>query len=170
VAYCSKNFLGKDAPNDTLLMTQDAFDKRQKMLEKYHDAAQLKMAVSKLSLEKLDSEIEDSKWSQWYDHFHRIVLTQSDYRDPVFHVRTGLHFNMQATGLTLLIGVMVVPGLRRWWVVLPACGWVLLGVAEIISTLQKLDNKWLTLFEQINYLSKAAYSTEVTGKRSASMS
>ena len=146
-----KTFLGTNAPKDTQLMSPETFDLRRQMLEQFPNI-QEPMALSELGLEKLNLEIEDGRWERWYDHYHRIVLLSAN-RDFLFHVRTGFNFSMEAAGLYVVIGSLLVPAVRHWWALIPASGWVLLGVAEVYAQLRNFSNKWSTLSDQIEYLS-----------------
>ncbi len=116
-------------------------------------------ALADLQKEKLASEINDGKWQMWYDHYHRIVLERYG-RDFTFYIRTGLSFNLETTGLYVLGSALFVPGVRHWWCLSLAAVWVFIGIAEVLYTVRRYPNKWSTLFEQIDYLSKARTEPE----------
>jgi hypothetical protein len=99
----------------------------------------------------------------WYDHYHQIVL-QPREQDFVWHVQNGLNFNLETTAVYVLIGALVVPSVRHWWCIVPACMWLLLLVAEVYTALQQLSNKWLTLSAQVKYLSGVSRSGETPEK------
>jgi hypothetical protein len=158
---------GKDAPDDTLLVSEQAFNARREIINSVPvELAQIgplasyqQQALADLAQEKLASEINDGKWRDWYDHYHRIVL-QRYGRDFVFHIRTGLNFNLEAAGLYVLVSAIFVPGIRHWWSLLPAIVWVLMGIAEVLYTVRRFPDRWSTLFEQIDYLSKGQLDGE----------
>lgn len=81
-------------------------------------------------------------------------------RDFDFHIRSGLNFNLEVTGLYVLLSSFIVPGIRHWWSLIPACIWVFLGIAEVVHALRRYGDKWSTLFQQIDYLSKALPEAE----------
>jgi len=146
-----KNRLGAQAPNDSRLMSQEIFDVRQKTLDHLPEVQRLS-ALADLATERMNAVIDDANWERLYDHYHQIVL-QPDDRDFVWHVRNGLNFNLQVVSLYVLISALVVPGVRRWWCILPACMWVLDLIAELFWGVRRFLDKWSTLSEQIRYLS-----------------
>jgi hypothetical protein len=105
----------------------------------------------------MNTDMDDWKWADWYDHYHQVVL-QLRNPDPAVHVQRGLHFNLEATALYVLISAAIVPSLRHWWCILPSCVWVLLLVAQEYSAVARFANKWSTLFAQIEYLDGAGAS------------
>jgi hypothetical protein len=146
-----KNRLGAQAPNDTFLMSQETFDLRQELLGHLPEE-QRSPALLDLTMERMNTVMDDANWARLYDHYHQIVL-QPDDRDFVWHVRSGLNFNLQAASLYVLISALVVPSVRRWWCLLPASLWVLDLVGELFMSVRQYFDKWSTLSEQIQYLS-----------------
>ena len=132
--------LGAQAPNDTRLMSQEALDHRRRMVDLLPED-QRSIALADLNLERINAEIDDDSWAQWYDHYHRIVL-QPDDRDFVSHVRTGLNLNLETAAVYVLLSAAVVPSVRHWWCILPACMWVLILVAEVFSAWKRFTDKW----------------------------
>jgi hypothetical protein len=145
-----KNRLGATAPDDTQLISQQILDLRRKMLEHLPEEQRAAVLID-LNREKLKAEVDDGEWSRWYDHYHQIVL-QPELRDFVSHVQTGLNLNLETAALFVLVSATVVPGLRHWWCILPACMWVLMLVAEVFSAWRRFTDRWLTLSDQIKYL------------------
>lgn len=151
-----KKFLGTEAPRDSELMSQELFDLRQRIFSEYRDQQQAATELLALQQEKFNSEVDDSRWQQWYEHFHKVVLSEPPAHQLAFHVQTGLSFNLEATGLYLLVSAIVVPAVRHWWFIIPAFVWLLYGFAEVYDNLRKYIDKWSTLPAQINYLSQVA--------------
>jgi hypothetical protein len=145
-----KNHLGAQAPNDSHLMSQELFNLRRTMVEQLPTQDRFS-ALASLNLEKINTEKDDSEWANWYDHYHQIVL-QPDSRDFVWHVRNGLNFNLQVSSLYVLMSATIVPGVRHWWCILPACLWLLMLVAEGFWEWKRFTDRWLTLSEQIKHL------------------
>ncbi|HKW16836.1 MAG TPA: hypothetical protein VJO35_04950 [Terriglobales bacterium] len=137
-------------------MSQEVYEQRKKMISTSLPLLppMLTTAMAELNLEKLNSEIEDGRWREWYEHFHQLVLFRSE-RDAFYHVRIGLNSNMEAAGLYVLVSALLIPAIRHWWCIVPACGWAILFLAETYSGFSNYGNRWSTMFEQINYLSKA---------------
>jgi hypothetical protein len=135
------------APNDTLPMAQWLYEARLREIE-FLPEAQRGPAVTELKLAKLKSEREDGEWARWYDHYHRLVLQPSDH-DVLFHVQRGLHFNLQAAGVYVLLAALIVPRVRHWWCLLPACLWVAILFAEERYGFQQWSIRWSTLDKQI---------------------
>jgi hypothetical protein len=153
-----KRALGPDAPEDTLLITDEAFQERKQILDNWvalMGSAAQQQELSKLQQEKLASEINDGKWRQWYEHYHRVVIEKYG-QDFTFYIRTGLNFNLEAAGVYVLLSAIFVPSVRQWWALVSASIWVFMGIAEVFHTLQRYPNRWSTLFQQIDYLSNAA--------------
>jgi hypothetical protein len=109
-------------------MSQALYDLRLQQLDSMPEG-QRPVALAALNLERIQNEMDDSKWAQWYGHYHRILYQPND-PDPASHVGRGLAFNLETTALYVLISAAVVPNLRRWWCILPSCLWVLLLVAQ----------------------------------------
>jgi hypothetical protein len=147
-----KNHLQAQAPKDTQLISQRLYDMRKRVEVDSLPETQRPLALLKLEGAKLDSEIDDRNWADWYDHFHQIVLVDQKKRDFQWHVHQGLLFNLEATGLYVLISVLFVPSIRHWWCIFPACMWVLILIAGEYSGLTNLMNKWSTLSRQTKYL------------------
>lgn len=147
-----KLHLGKDAPNDTMLISADLFALREQMLnalpQRERDAALLELRG-----EKINAEIDDGKWAQWYDHFHQLAI-QSSERDWHYNVARGLSFNFEATGLYVLISAYWVPSLRHWWLMVPAAVWVFILISQQYGDVKRYTEKWSTLYAQITYLSE----------------
>ncbi len=104
--------------------------------------------------------MDDGDWARWYDHYHQIVL-QPGSHDFVSYVRTGLNFNLETAALYVLVGAALVPSVRHWWCILPACVWLLILVAEVFSAWTRFTDKWSTLSEQIKYLAGEGRGTGV---------
>jgi hypothetical protein len=146
-----KNHLQTQAPKDTQLMSQDLFIMMRAAVNNLPEA-QRPGALVKLEGDKLDTEINDHSWADWYDHFHKIVLLDQEKRDFQWHVYQGLGFNLEAAALYVLISALFVPSVRHWWCILPACMWVLVLFAREYTGVHKVLNKWLSLSDQIKYL------------------
>lgn len=146
-----RNRIGTQAPNNTPFIWQALYDLRCRQVNLI-PAEEQPAALAALNQEKIQSDMNDSEWELWYDHYHRIVL-QPNNPDPVLYVRRGLNFNLETTALYVLISAAVVPSLREWWCILPTCLWVALLVAEEYSSVKRFMDKWSTLSDQIRYLS-----------------
>ncbi len=144
--------LGGHAPNDSQLFTKWFYDTKLQEIELFPEANR-PLARTQLELAKLANQREDGEWARWYHYYHTLVLQPAD-RDVLFHVQRGLHFNLQAAAVYLLVSAAIVPGIRRWWCVLPAFFWVGLLLIEEIVGLQQWANKWSTLDKQITYLTE----------------
>lgn len=147
-----KERLGVNAPSDSLLMTERAFEQR-KVLLNLLPTAQLPNALNDLNLEKLKTEIEDGKWAEWYEHYHQVVF-EPDERDVTRQIKSGLNLNLEAAGLYTLMGAAVVPEVRHWWCIALASLWVVALIWEDIGEVRSGMNKWTTLTAQIRYLSR----------------
>jgi len=108
---------------------------------------------------KLKNQREDGEWARWYEYYHALVLRPAD-RDVLFHVQRGLHFNLQTAAVYLLLSTPIVPGIRRWWCILPAFLWAGFLVVEEFAGLQQWANKWSTLDKQITYLMELGRSMQ----------
>lgn len=145
-----KRRLGDQAPGDTSLMPDNIFEGRRKLIERLPTIEQ-PAALYSLNSEKLQAEMNDLRWQQWYEHYHRIVLKPED-KDMIFHVHSGFNFNMETAALYYLFASVYVPALRHWWCTLPACAWVVLLIVEQYASVQHFTNEWSTLSAQIRYL------------------
>jgi hypothetical protein len=146
-----KNHLGAEAPNDTLLMSEDLLKLRRQQVDNLPEPERPR-AHAQLDSEKIATEIDDMNWERWYDHFHQIVISDQRKRDFQWHVHQGLMFNLETTGLYLFVSALFVPSVRHWWCVLPAGMWVLVLIAVQYSNLKNYRDKWSTLSEQTKYL------------------
>jgi len=144
-----KRHLGSQSPADSMLMTAEVFKMRMEMA-KYLPHHEQAAAVANLNLEKLNLEINDSQWSQWYDYYHEKVL-QPEETDVLSHVRWGLNINLDTAALFILIGSYYIPNLRHWWVFVPTIVWLCLLAAEEYSILKKYTDPWSTLSAQAQF-------------------
>jgi hypothetical protein len=147
-----KNYLGPDAPDDTWPMRKDLYDFRVQQISVQPPAQQVG-ALAALNLEKLKTERDDTDWARWYDQYHRTVLKPED-TDMVFHFQRGLNFNLETAAIYLLVSMIIVPQLRHWWTILPACFWTVSLMLEEVYSFRQMTNKWSTLNTQITYLSE----------------
>lgn len=143
-----KKHLGSGSPPDTAPMRQSIYDTTLKLIDMM---PQEKQALERLKLEqeKLQSESDDLKWSEWYIHYHKIVLTRQDFAS---HIHAGLSFNLAAASVYVLICATFMPQLRHWWCLWPAVLWILIVAAENHNAFKKLTDEWSTLDDQIKYL------------------
>jgi hypothetical protein len=116
--------------------------------------AQQANAMVELNREKLEAEMDDLVWAEWYDHYHHRVLTSRDGWDVQRHVLHGLNFNLETTAVYALLSTPFVPGLRHWWCIFPAVFWTFLLFAEQYAGLGRVKDPWSTLTQQIEYLSE----------------
>lgn len=149
-----KQDLGARAPEEIPFISQLAYDQRLKFTE-FLPEDHRAQATADANLEKLKSDVNDSAWEQWYNHYHHIILQPKD-RAFEWHIQNGFNFNLEATSVYVLISTAIVPGIRHWWCILPASIWVLLLTAEIYTVSARLWNRWSTLGDQIVYLSERA--------------
>jgi hypothetical protein len=144
------NHLGAKVPKDSHPIAADIFETRREMVD-YLPKDQQAAAHYALKSERLNAEMDDLQWEQWYDHYHEIVLKPAD-RDVFQHVRWGLNLNLETAALCVLLSAPVVPRLRHWWCILPACLWLSILLAEEYSGWKQYTNRWSTLSAQIKYL------------------
>jgi hypothetical protein len=145
--------LGAQTPNDTTPLAEGIFNIRLETINLMPDAER-PAAVANLNREKFATEVDDANWAQWYDHYHRIVLTGRDKWDVQRHVMHGLSFNLETAALYTLTSALFVPSLRHWWCMLPASMWVLILVAQQFDSVHRFRDQWTTITEQIEYLSE----------------
>ncbi len=143
--------LGDQAPNDTRLITDHILDQHKQVIELLPENQRAE-PLANLILAKSNAELDDMRWEQWYAQYHQQVTLQSGYQDFAWHVRSGLNYNLQAASVYVLVAAVFVPSLRHWWWILPACFWVVLMVAEALSGVRNLMDKWSSLSVQIQYL------------------
>jgi hypothetical protein len=144
--------LGAQSPKDTLPMSRQAYEWQIKMIE-LKAAEERVGAIASLEIERIDSYQQDAKWEQWYGHYQTIVLQRGSNDDFQSYVQTGLRINLQAAAVCVLISAVFVPKVRLWWCMLLSCFWLLSLLAEVYWGLKRYADKWLTLFDQIKYLS-----------------
>jgi hypothetical protein len=146
-----QRYLGAKAPKDTRLMSAQLLALKRKQIESLPEETRPEEVV-KLDMEKLDREMDDNSWEQWYAHYHSVVLFDYQKREADWWVRRGLNFNMETAALYTLVSAFVVRGLRHWWIILPACMWLLLLIAEQYASVSEVYNRWSSLSRQIHYL------------------
>lgn len=149
-----KKDLGDRAPEEKPFISQWLYEQRLRFVESLPSALR-PQAIIELSAEKLSSDVSDSTWEQWYDYYHQVILLP-DERPFEWHVQNGFNFNLQVTSLYVLISAFIIPAVRHWWCIVPACLWVLFLLAEIYSGWTRFTNRWSTLNEQIRFLSRRA--------------
>jgi hypothetical protein len=146
-----KNHLGKQAPNDSQLVSPEILALMRSSIDNLPESER-SGAFGQMERDKIQAEIDDGRWAQWYDHFHQIVISDRHNRDFQWHVQQGLVFNLQTTAVYILISALFVPSVRHWWCILPACMWTLLLFAREYSGVTNYLNVWSTLSEQTRYL------------------
>jgi len=150
--------LGVQAPNDTTLVSDALYNLRQEQL-KFLPEADRGVAQINLDRERLDTQMEDSKWAQWYDHYHRRVLTARSEWDFQRYVQHGLVFNLETAAVYTILSATVVPAVRHWWIIVPASIWTVLLAAKQYSDVSDFRDPWATLAKQIEYLYKSNSDT-----------
>jgi hypothetical protein len=147
-----REVIGPAAPDDTQLITQELYGLRVKQTELLPES-QRPDALVALIQERIQSVMNDDRWRHWYDHYHQIIVLQADHSFESY-VRMGLNSNLQAGALYILIAATLVPEIRRWPYILPACLWVAIFAGEFYEALTRYANRWSTLQEQLAYLSE----------------
>lgn len=147
-----QKYLGPHAPSDMIFINQAWYDVRVKQIGLLPEAER-PLAMFKLTQEKFDSDLNDAEWARWYDQYHAIVLRPAEH-DVVLHVQRGLAFNLEAAALYALVSCFIVPAIRHWWCILPACIWALSLVAHEWWSAKRATDKWLTLSDQTTYLTE----------------
>jgi hypothetical protein len=147
-----KKQLGAQVPNDTRLINDDFFNQRREIIN-LQPEPQRAAAIHALSQEKLLTEIDDGAWQQWYDHYHRIVLSDPE-RDFQWYVGHGLAYNLETTAVYVVLSAFVVPAVRHWWSLGPAIFWVLILFSQEYTGMRRYFDPWSTLSEQIGYLDR----------------
>jgi hypothetical protein len=148
--------LGRHAPNDTQLFTKWFYDSKLQEIE-FLPEANRPLEITKLEIAKLENQRQDGEWARWYRYYHNLILQPPD-RDFLFHVQKGLNFNLQTAAVYVLVSSAIVPGIRRWWCILPALLWTLLLLAEEYWSLRSWADSWSTLDKQITYLTELGRS------------
>ena len=157
-----KQRLGADAPRDTIVMWEELYKQRCALVN-FQPEQERPAVLMALNSEKFNAEMDDAAWARWYDHYHWMILVDAR-RDFVWHVANGLNFNLQTTALVILVSAAIVPDVRHWWCILPACLWVLLLTAEVYVGMKKAVDNWSTLSAQIKYLSGDSHGEDGGGK------
>jgi hypothetical protein len=145
------NCLGAKSPADSNLLTEATLNIYRQMAEKLQPLERQARLIT-LEQQRLTAELNDSRWAQWYDHYHQLVLTEEWNSDFATLVRNGLHSNLWAAAVFVLASAIWVPSVRQWWCILPAFGWVLILAARTYGTITRYLNSWSTLTSQIKYL------------------
>lgn len=153
-----REHLGAKAPNDSHFIPWSIFEMKRDFIAHLPEAQQAQ-ALNDLNAEKANSDIDDADWQQWYHHY-RMVVREPDKQDFAWNVHSALRLNLQTTGVYILISSAVVPSVRRWWCIVPACMWVMLLFAEIYTDFRRVLDDWSTLNDQIRYLSLADSNKE----------
>lgn len=148
-----KGVLGSDAPRDSHLLADEVVKLRTNWANQLAQP-QRGTELSDLAQEKLQTEIDDTQWERWYDHYHHRVLLDYDAIDVMKGVYDGLSLNFAATGIYLLVSSIKVPELRHWWILIPAAYWVVVLCVQSYVVVRNLDDKWSSLDTQIKFLSQ----------------
>lgn len=151
-AYLKERLKDK-SPNDSNLLFDELFSLKCEGLKLLPEPDR-QLALGKLKSEQLETQMDDNKWSQWYDHYHRKLLTDTDSWDVQRHVHRGLIFNLQTTAVYTLLSVPFVPAVWHWWSIVPSCLWALILVAETYTAANKFVDPWTTLTQQIEYFAR----------------
>ncbi len=146
-----KAHLGRQAPNDTHLISPQLLALMRASIDNL-PSEQRPSAQAKLEHDKIQAEIDEGNWAQWYNQFHQIVLSGQVKQDVQWHVYQGLGFNLETTAIYVLISAFFVPSVRHWWCILPACMWTLVLFAKEYSGLRNVMNQWSSLSDQTKYL------------------
>jgi len=147
-----KEQLGTRSPNDSFMISEFMLNLRRNLISSLPEAQRVQ-AVNNLNAETIASRTDDANWQQWYDHYHFMIINQSGKEDFVWRVHNALRLNLETSGIYTLISAAVVPSVRHWWCMTFACVWVTLFFVEVYTEWRKAANRWLTLNDQIRYLS-----------------
>jgi hypothetical protein len=149
-----QHHLGAKAPTNSVWMSPQSFDLRTKMIENSEPVAERPAKLFALHGERLQIQLDDSHWENWYRHFHQVLSA------PELNLRTyfffGLASNMETASVYALASLCAVPSLRHWWVVVPAGLWVLQLVAQEYTSVRRQFELWATLDDQIRHISNLA--------------
>jgi hypothetical protein len=152
--------LGGQVPNDTTRLAEETFNLKREAVNFMPEAGR-PAAIANLNHERIQSQMDDLQWSQWYEHYHQRVLTDRNKWGIQAYVQHGLVFNLETAAVYTLFSALLVPAVRHWWSILPSLMWVLILAAQEYTALVKLRNPWATLTEQIIYLSESDSSAGI---------
>jgi hypothetical protein len=161
--FALKTYLRGQTPNDTVLLAEQTLNLKRETIN-YLPEGERPQALATLSHERIQTQMDDLQWSQWYDHYHLVVLTDRNRWDFQRHVQHGLVFNLETAAVYVLLSAPFVPRVRHWWCIVPASMWVVILLAQQYSDVKRFLNPWATLSEQIEYLSEGDSSAEVFAK------
>jgi hypothetical protein len=144
----------REPPANTLLWPDWFYDQKIREIGLLPEA-QRPGALSRLELDRLANRSEDADWNRWYRYYHNQILFPTE-QDFLFEVQRGIHFNLQAAAVYLLVSACFVRSVRVWWCMLPACFWLVMLVVEEWNGSRNAANSWSTLDRQITLLSELA--------------
>jgi hypothetical protein len=147
-----KIHLGARSPDDTLPVPRINFDMNREFQGILPERARA-VPLAQLEAERLKLEMDDDNWAAWYDQYHAPVIQKQDVTFDSYAHR-GLAFNFETAALCVLLSAAFTSSVRHWWYILPACLWTAYFVLETVGTVHRQMNKWLSLSEQIKYLSE----------------
>jgi hypothetical protein len=157
--FALKTYLHGEVPNNTIPMADEVFNLKRETINLLPEADRPKALVD-LGNERYATQFDDLQWSQWYDHYHGLVLFGRSKWEPQQHVMHGLVFNLETTAVYVLFSALVVSSVRHWWCLAPASFWLLILVAQQYDSLRKFRDPWASLSDQIEYLSESNPSNE----------
>jgi hypothetical protein len=148
--YALSLHLGAKTPEDTMIMLPEVYQWKLNLINEMPEANRLSETAN-LNMEKIRLEMNDRRWSQWYDHFAAVVRAKRNL-EWFTQVRHGIDFNLKTAAVYVLVSLIWVPALRHWWIFTPAILWTIILIIVEITTVAEYKNPWSTLNAQTTHL------------------
>jgi hypothetical protein len=93
----------------------------------------------------------DTEWRMCYENIKLKVLFQQPL-EPIEEVIGRIDSDLSVASAVLVVGAVVSTDLRVWWLMLPAMGWLIVGVIRFSAKAYQVVAPWSTLSAQIEML------------------
>lgn len=157
VAYISR--FGSDAPKDlTLILPRDAAELLRlnqplppNLADQQKLAEQLTLQINAGLKAAIDAIQNDTEWRMRYENIKLKVLFQQPL-EPIEEVIGRLDSDFSVASAVLVVGAAFSTNLRVWWFMLPAMGWLIVGVLRFCAKAYQIVAPWSSLSAQIEML------------------
>lgn len=156
-AYISR--FGADAPKDlTLILPGNAAELLRPTQPLPSDLGEQQKLAEQLTLQintglkaAIDAIQNDTEWRMRYESIKFKVLFQQPL-EPIEEVIGRLDSDFSVASAVLVVGAALSPSLRVWWLMLPAMGWLIVGMLRFCAKAYQIVAPWSTLTAQIELL------------------
>jgi hypothetical protein len=157
IAYMAR--FGSEAPkNLTLVLPSNAAELLRSgqllppgLVDQQKLAEEITLQINPELTAAIDAITNDTDWRTCYERLKVKVLFEQSL-EPIEEIMGRLDSDFSVASAVLVVGAALSSQFRVWWLMLPATGWLIVGVLRFCAKAYQIVAPWATLGAQIEML------------------